>query len=430
MQDRAHLAPYLRERIFEVPFNADFPYWIRDQAFDPEFHIRHIALPKPGDWRQLCITASRLYARPLDRSRPLWELYVIEGIDNVEGFPKGCYATLTKTHHAAIDGKSVNDISVALCDPTPEVRKVEGSDEWKPDQIPSAAELAILAFHNNAMKPMRYMEFMQKALASWTDSLQAMTDQALNKAKPVPRTRFNGTVSPHRVFEGVNFSLEEIREIKNLAGGTVNDVVLAICSGALRRYLKANDELPDNSLVSMCPVSVRDPNSAASGGNQVTSMAVPLHTDEPDAAKRLAEITRETRSAKELTHALGARNMIEMHDFMPTQVAAVGARVAAEQGLANHIEPTFNTVITNVPGSRTPIYSNGAEHLNSFGLGLSVDGNGLFHSVASYCSHLTISITCCREMMPDPSFYALCLRESFNVLKAAYTEKEDEKKYA
>jgi WS/DGAT/MGAT family acyltransferase len=430
MQDRAHLAPYLRERIFEVPFNADFPYWIRDKAFDPEFHVRHIALPKPGDWRQLCITASRLYARPLDRSRPLWELYVIEGLDNVEGFPKGCFATLTKTHHAAIDGKSVNDISVALCDPTPEVRKVEGSDEWQPDQVPSATELAILAFQNNATKPLRYMEFMQRALAGWTGTLQALTDHALNNAVRVPRTRFNGTVSPHRVFDGVDFSLEEIRDIKNRAGGTVNDVVLAICSGALRRYLKSIDELPENTLVSMCPISVRDPNAVATGGNEVAAMAVPLHSNEPDPAKRLAAITQETRNAKELTNAMGARNMIEMANFMPTQLAALGARVAAEQGLANHTQPIFNTVITNVPGSRTPIYSNGAEHLNSFGLGLCADGNGLFHAVTSYCSHLTISITCCREMMPDPAFYAVCLRESFNGLKAAYAEEQLEAQYA
>lgn len=430
MQERAHLAPYLRERIFEVPFNADFPYWIRDESFDPEFHIRHIALPKPGDWRQLCITTSRLYARPLDRSRPLWELYIIEGLDNVEGFPKGCFAALTKTHHSAIDGKSVNDISVALCDPTPEIREVDGAEKWQPDQAPSATELAILAYQNNALKPLRYLDFIQKAAATWNDNMRALTENALSKAKPVPRTRFNGTVSPHRVFEGVSLSLKEIRELKNLAGGTVNDVVLAICSGALRRYLKAHDELPDTSLVSMCPISVRDPNSTAGGGNQISAMAVPLHTDEPDAAKRLQAITEETRSAKELTNAMGVRNMIEMADFIPTQVAALGARAAAEQGLANHVAPAFNTVITNVPGSRTPIYSNGAKHLNAFGLGLSADGNGLFHNVGSYCEHLTISITCCREMMPDPAFYALCLRESFNSLKSAFTEPEVEKMYA
>jgi WS/DGAT/MGAT family acyltransferase len=427
MHDRAHLAPYLRERVFEVPFNADFPYWVRDHSFDPEFHIRHIALPKPGDWRQLCIQVARLYARPLDRSRPLWELYVIEGLDNVKGFPRGSFATLTKTHHAAIDGKSVADIGTALCDPTPEIRDVPGSEEWQPDPVPTAAELAILAFQNNALKPLRYMEFMQKALAGWSGSLQALADRALDIQRPVPRTRFNGTVSAHRVFEGVDYSLDEIRDVKNEAGGTVNDVVLAICAGALRRYLEANDELPRRSLVSMCPISVRDPNATARGGNEVTAMAVPLHTNVADAAGRLAAIITETRDAKELTNAIGAKTMVEMANFMPTQVAALGARVAAEQGLANHVQPIFNTVITNVPGSPTPIYSNGAKLLNSFGLGLSADGNGLFHAVTSYAGRLTISITCCRDMMPDPATYATYLRESFDELKAAYAEDEPAK---
>ena len=422
LQERAHLAPYLRERLFEVPLNADFPYWIRDGSFDPEFHIRHIALPKPGDWRQLCIQVARLYARPLDRSRPLWELYIIEGLDNIEGIPTGSFATLTKTHHAAIDGKSAADISTALCDPTPAIRDIEDPGDWHPDQTPSAVELAILSAQNNALKPFRYMEFMQKALASWSANLEELGDRLFDTPPSVPRTRFNATVSPHRVFEGVDFALDNIRALKTRAGGTVNDVVLAICSGALRRYLRANDELPQDSLVSMCPVSVRDPNAMASGGNEVAAMAVPLHTHVADPAERLANIINETRNAKELTNALDARTMIEMANFMPTQLAALGARVAAEQGLANVTQPVFNTVITNVPGSRDPIYSNGARLLNSFGLGVCANGNGLFHAVTSYCNHLTISITCCREMMPDPAFYALCLRESFESLKAAYVE--------
>jgi WS/DGAT/MGAT family acyltransferase len=266
------------------------------------------------------------------------------------------------------------------------------------------------------------MEFMQKALAGWTGSLQALTERALDIRQPVPRTRFNGTVSAHRVFEGADYALDEIREIKNKAGGTVNDVVLAICAGALRRYLAASDELPERSLVSMCPISVRDPKAAATGGNEVAAMAVPLHTHLADAAERMAAIITETRDAKELSNAIGAKTMLEMANFMPTQIAALGARVAAEQGLANHAQPVFNTVITNVPGSPMPIYSNGAKLLNSFGLGVCADGNGLFHAVTSYNGRLTISITCCREMLPDPATYATYLRESFDELKAAYAD--------
>ena len=135
--ERAHLAPYLRQRLIEVPFNADFPYWVRDESFDPEFHIRHIALPRPGDWRQLCIQVARLQARPLDRARPLWELYVIEGLDNVKGIPPGCFALVTKLHHAAIDGVTSQAIATAMCDPTPEIRTVEGAENWQADKPPT-----------------------------------------------------------------------------------------------------------------------------------------------------------------------------------------------------------------------------------------------------------------------------------------------------
>jgi len=153
LKERAHLAPYLRQRLYEVPFNLDFPYWVRDESFDPEFHIRHIALPKPGDWRQLCIQVARLHSRALDRSRPLWELYIIEGLDNVEGIPPGCFAFVSKTHHAAIDGKSSYDIGSALCDPTPEIRQLEGGSEWKADKVPTLLELAAMSHETFCKRP-------------------------------------------------------------------------------------------------------------------------------------------------------------------------------------------------------------------------------------------------------------------------------------
>jgi WS/DGAT/MGAT family acyltransferase len=200
--------------------------------------------------------------------------------------------------------------------------------------------------------------------------------------------------------------------------------VLAICSGALRRYLLELDELPEESLVSMCPISLRDPASKASGGNQVASMTVPLHTEISDPVKRLKAICAETENAKELTRALGARSILEMVNFMPTQLAALGARVAAEQGLANFVTPTVNTVITNVPGPQVPVYSNGAKHLRGWGLGPVTDGNGLFHSVGSYCGELTIGITCCRVMMPDPARYVACLNAAFEELTQALETEE------
>ena len=417
LKERAHLAPYLRQRLYEVPFNMDFPYWVRDESFDPEFHIRHIALPKPGDWRQLCIQVARLQSRALDRSRPLWELYVIEGLDNVAGIPPGCFALVSKTHHAAIDGKSSYDIGSALCDPTPEIRQLEGAEHWKADKTPTLLELAAMAHENNMKKPRRYLDFLKKTLPTWNGVTESLIKGNLEATPKVPRTRFNHVLSQNRVFEGVTFPLDEIKQIKNSAGGTVNDAVLAICAGALRCYLLEKDELPDETLVSMCPINVRDPNAASDGGNQVVSMSVPLHTNIADPKERLLAICASTRNAKEATNAIDAKSMLEMADFIPTQLAALGARVAAENGLANFVAPTVNTVITNVPGSQAPTYSNGAKLVRGWGFGPCTDGNGLFHSIGSYCGELYISVTCCRVMMPDPAHYAKCLEASFAELK-------------
>ena len=426
LEQRAHLAPYLKQRLVEVPFNADFPYWVRADSFDPEFHIRHLALPKPGDWRQLCIQIARLHSRTLDRSRPLWELYVIEGLDNVEGIPPGSFAFVSKTHHAAIDGSTSSDVGSAMCDPTPEIRKVEAENEWKADKTPTALELSIMAHHNNVMRPQRYLEFLQKTVPTWSKNLEATTSIESPPENKVPRTRFNKVVSQNRVFEGVTFKLSDIKQVKNKVGGTVNDVVLAVCAGAMRRYLLSKEELPAESLVTMCPVNVRDPQNKAAGGNQVVSMTVPLHTDIIDPAKRLTAICESTRNAKEHTNAVGAKSMMEAANFIPSQLSVLGARVAAEQGLANFVAPTSNTVITNVPGSPVPFYSNGALFVRGWGLGPLVDGNGLFHSVGSYCDELYIGITCCRAMMPDPEFYAECLRESLDELKKAFQLESEE----
>ena len=421
INERAHLAPYLREHLVEVPFNADFPYWVRDASFDPEFHVRHLALPHPGDWRQLCIQVARLQARPLDRSRPLWELYVIEGLDNVEGIPPGCFAFVSKTHHAAIDGATNHDVGTAMCDLTPEIRQVEGAEDWAADEPPTPFELSAMAVQHNLTRPLHYLEFLQQSIPAWGKALEAAASGALTPPPDVPRTRFNKVVSAHRVFDGVTFSLDEIKEIKNQYGATVNDVVLAICAGALRDYLLENDELPDQSLVSMCPINVRDPNEESEVANQVVSMAVALHTDVDDAGERLQAIRQSTHDAKHYTNAIGAKTMMEVANFIPMNLAVLGSRVAAEQGLANFATPEFNTVITNVPGSPIPIYSNGARHVRGWGLGPCVDGNGLFHSVGSYCGELTIGITCCRVMMPDPSHYAELLVKSFKDLQDAAT---------
>lgn len=416
----AERIPYMRRRLIEVPFNADFPYWINDASFDPEFHIRHIALPKPGDWRQLCIQVARLHSRALDRNRPLWEIHVIEGLDNVEGVPPGCFAYLSKVHHACIDGVASTEAYIATSSSSPDNADVPVEACWQPDKVPKPEELLFLAMQNALTRPYRYAEFLSRQMPLLKDLNSTLgANQLRASTAPAPRIRFNGRVSAARVYDGVTFDFEEIRAMKAAIGGTVNDLMLAVCSGALRRYLLEKDELPDQSLVSFCPINTRDPNSPANQGNVVSAMLVPLRTDIADVKARAYAICDETRGAKELANAVGAKAMVEAAEFVSPNLAILGARLAAEHGLANMQQPTFNCVTTNVPGSWKPLYCAGAEILHDFGTGPVVDSNGLFHAIKSYRGKMTIGITACREMMPDPANYTDCLRASYDELQSA-----------
>ena len=210
-ESRLHLARCFRQKLARVPFGLDHPYWMEDPEFDLEFHVRHIALPKPGDWRQLCIQVARIHARPLDMTKPLWEAYVIEGLDGVEGLPKGSFAILTKIHHAAIDGVSGVEMAAALHDLHPDAVPEPPEKAWVPEREPSLIELGVRTTINHVRQPFRFARVLAAvgppALRSWFGRSPVKEDQA---AGPVPRTRFNGKVTPHRVIEGRSFSLDQV----------------------------------------------------------------------------------------------------------------------------------------------------------------------------------------------------------------------------
>lgn len=422
-ESRMQLSKTMRQRMVRVPFDLDYPYWIEDPDFDLEYHVRHIALPEPGDWRQLCIQAARIFARPLDLTRPPWEFTVIEGLENVPQFPKGCYAMVTKVHHAAIDGMSGIDLMEAMHtlkanDPPP-----PGPDEWKAERIPNAAELLGKSYFNALTNPLKQLEVAAKAAPGLAKALKGLAakDFSVSRDMLAPRSRFNRVISAHRVVEGRRFPLEDIKAIRALAPGCkVNDVFLAIVGGAMRKYLLAKDDLPDKTLTAMAPISVRSGSEKGDMGNQVAAMVAPLGTHLADPAERLAFVHSKTANSKAMTEAVGARNMTEASKVAPALWMSLGAQLYTRLGLANRgVAPMFSTVVTNVPGPPVPIYSTGAKLESMMGLICLTDGMGLGHTVQSYVDEATVAFTACRDLMPDPEFYAKCLQDSFDELCAA-----------
>ena len=409
MESRLDGAAAFRRRLARVPFDLDHPYWVEDPDFDLEYHVRHIALPRPGDWRQLCILAARLHSRPLDLSKPLWEYTVIEGLDDVEGIPKGCIAMLTKVHHAAIDGASGVEIMTAVHDLTP-------------DNQPADAELLVRAQINAIRKPFKAADIVARSLPGMAKVSRGllMRDLDLPTRGGAPETIFNRNVSPHRVIEGARFDLAEVKAVRqSVEGATVNDVVLSVVGGALRRYLDHHDDLPSKDMLAFAPISVRTEDEKSALGNQVSGMVVGLGSSIEDPMERLRHVHSRTQNSKTFTHAIGARNLSRFSEMAPGALIGLGSRLYARTGLANRQRPVFNCCVTNVPGPPVPLYFAGARLVGQYGTGPIFHGMGLIFPVFSYEGSLYISFTADRDVVGDPEVLAAALRESFEELKAA-----------
>jgi diacylglycerol O-acyltransferase len=411
-----------RQRLVRVPFDLDHPYWIEDPEFDIEFHVRHIALPKPGDWRQLCIQVARLHARPMDLSKPLWEFTIVEGLDNIPGLPPGCFALVSKVHHAAIDGMSGVEMSAAVHDLDASMTPPKAHEEWRPEHMPNVADLLMRSYLNSLTQPMRIMETIGRSLPGMAKLTAQVSkgDVSIRDARAAPKTRFNGKVGAHRVFDAVPLKLAEIRAIKEtVEGATVNDVILAIVGGGLRTYLNDKGELPGETMTAMAPISVRAEGEKAALGNLVSAMVVGLGTHIADPVERLRFVHDAAVNSKAMTNAVGAKTLSDYSQLIPSGLAGLAARLYTRIGAANAHAPVFNCVVTNVPGSRVPLYFCGAKMVAMYGTGPVFDGMGLINPIYSYGETIAISFTSDRDMMPDPENYAAALRGSFDALKTA-----------
>jgi diacylglycerol O-acyltransferase / wax synthase len=418
VSERLHMLPPFRWRLVQVPLGLDLPYWVEDEDFDLDFHIRESAVPPPGGDEQLANTVARIFARPLDRSRPLWELYLIHGLEG------GRVALLTKVHHAVVDGVSGNEILTVLLDPSPEGREIEPPSEQRPaGRRPGDLEMLGRGVAGLARQPLRALRSVPTALPNLTELPGANAfpgvpalSRALTGARRAlggpqdpgilevtgarpPRTCFNGPISAHRSFAFGSVSLDTVKGVKDAAGVKVNDVVVSVCAGAVREFLLERDELPDDPLVAMVPVSVRAEDEQGTFGNRISTMIVPIPTDVADPVRRLERAHELLRSAKEHHAALPADLLTDASAFVPPAVAALAARTTI--GILSRTRPPLNLVVSNVPGPRSPLFIAGARLEHHYPVSAVVDGVGLNMTVMSYLDHMDFGVVADRDQIPD-----------------------------
>ena len=421
VQDRLDRCDLFRQKLAEVPLSLDHPYWTWDDDFDLEYHVRHISLPKPGDWRQLMAQIARLQARQLDHSKPLWMAHIIEGLDNIKGVKPGCFAMYLKVHHAGIDGVTSQELQTAIHDLAPyqpDSSAYEPSSGPQEDTSPSAWNLLARVPLNTMIKSAK----LGYGLVTSLPGLVTAGIAARKNDKPdVPMTVFNdGRVSPNRVIDGRFFDLDDFKAIRaSQPGSTINDAALAVLGGALRYYLDSKDALPDATLVAGCPVNVGTEEDAEEGrGNLLTLMMPPLHTDIEDPIERMRAIHEGTKEAKDTVEQIGSTTLTEIPMNLPAPLAKGLFPLIGELALRGKVLP-YNTMITNVVGIQKPIYLAGAQLVALLGTGPIIDQSGIFHTVFSYNGTMSLGFTACRDMLPDPHFYAECIDASFEDLKAA-----------
>jgi diacylglycerol O-acyltransferase len=421
LAERLPQLPPLRWRLAEVPLGLDYPFWVDDVDFDLRFHVRESALAPPGNDDQLAEQVARISSRPLDRARPLWELYLIHGLES------GHVAMLTKIHHALIDGMSGAEIMGLLLDLGPDAPSLDPSAKPAPwrgqaETAPGRGEMLARGLMGLPRYPLRALRSLPSAIPNLEDTpfgtlpgagllgrLAGGAGRMAGREIPVragrkhtaPKTFFNGRISAHRKFTFGRLSLEDVKTVKNAHGCTVNDVVMSICAGAVRRMLLEHAGLPDTPLVAQVPVSVRTGEQIGTYGNRILMMSAPLFTDEPDPVERLRQTHEAMGDMKRRHRALPAQLLQDANHFIPPAVFARAAQLTFRLSTSRMAAPPWNLVISNVPGPQIPLYCAGAELVANYPVSVITDGLGLNITVMSYRGYLDFGIVADREQMPD-----------------------------
>ncbi|HWH43267.1 MAG TPA: wax ester/triacylglycerol synthase family O-acyltransferase [Thermoleophilaceae bacterium] len=412
LESRLHLVPRYRQRLAFVPWGQGRPRWVDDPSFNLRYHVRHTALPEPGGEDQLRALAGRVFAQQLDRDKPLWEIWLVEGVEGNR------FALLAKTHHALVDGVSGVDIVTVLFDTKPEPDAPPATAErWLPRPLPSSAQLLAEALVERATAPGEVVRSARALLRaprqiarSAVDSLVAVGALARVGLAPAPDTPYNRPIGPHRRFTWVRASLDDVKAIKASLGGTVNDVMLATVAGALRRHmLRRGVKLEDTVLRAMVPVSVRSEGERGALGNRVAAMMAPLPVGVPGADERFAAVAEAMTGLKESGQAVGAQVLTQLSGFAPPTVMSQAARLSSRQRF-------FNLVVTNVPGPQFPLYLMGHELREAFPMVPLAQNQGLGIAIMSYNGRINFGLVGDFDVVPDLDELAHDVRDELSAL--------------
>ncbi|KRB75815.1 diacylglycerol O-acyltransferase [Nocardioides sp. Root190] len=400
LDSRVRDVPSFTKKLRRVPLGLDHPVWVRDRSFDIERHVHRLALPTPGGYAELMDLCAHLASLPLDRSRPLWEMWVIEGY-RPDGAEDEKVVVFAKMHHATVDGVSGANLVSHLCSIEPDAAPMVLEEQSHP-RDPGRGELLGRAVIGTAARPVTLVKVLKPSAQLITKSIgRARQGTAMAAPFSAPRTSFNGTITSHRSIAMADLELGEIRRIKKLTGTTVNDVVLAIAGGALRSYLVARDELPSSSLLATVPVSVRDSSRRSSGANKVSALFTKLGTDIDDPLERLHMLAERNQHAKEHHNAISADALQDWAEFAAPRTFGLAVRTYANLRLAERHPVVHNLVISNVPGPPIPLYFAGARIEALCPLGPVFHGAGLNITVMSNAGQMHVGAIACRESMPD-----------------------------
>ncbi|MGZ6745407.1 MAG: WS/DGAT/MGAT family O-acyltransferase [Nocardioides sp.] len=393
---RVRDVPAFTRKLRRVPLGLDHPIWVRDKQFDIERHVHRLALPQPGGYQELVTLAGHLAGQSLDRSRPLWEMWVIEGYEGDK------VAVFSKMHHATVDGVSGSNLISHLCSLEADAEPLALGPKEEHGREVGHGELLGRAVVSNVTRPLTAVKLLGPSAQLVAKTVgRAASGTAMAAPFSAPRTSFNGTITGHRAIAFADMDLEDIREIKAATGTTVNDVVLAVAGGALRSYLEARDELPENSLLATVPVSVREQSKRSTGANKVSALFAKLGTDVEDPLERLRDMAENNRNAKEHHQAISADSLQDWAEFAAPRTFGLAVRAYAGLRLAEKHPVVHNLVISNVPGPPVPLFFMGAQILALYPLGPVFHGAGLNVTVMSNHGHVHVGIIACRESMPD-----------------------------